>query len=124
MPYASEVPKSTVPPLLLAQVQSLWQSLRDTATAEWDQTRERYQNQLEQAQRDYTSLRIGEVIRLTIDDVLLKNEPQLLVVRDTKFHKSRIVPIHPSTAQQLLKYKKLRLSARNGGLSDRFFISE
>lgn len=53
MPYASEVPKSTVPPLLLAQVQSLWQSLRDTATAEWDQTRERYQNQREQAQRDF-----------------------------------------------------------------------
>jgi len=29
MPYASEVPRSTVPPLLLAQLQSLWQSLQE-----------------------------------------------------------------------------------------------
>ena len=52
MPYATEVPRSTVPPLLLAQVQSLWQSLQETATAQWDEARERYQHQLEQAQRN------------------------------------------------------------------------
>lgn len=52
MPFASDVPKSTVPPALLAQLQSLWDSLKETAQAQWDQAREELLQQLEQAQRD------------------------------------------------------------------------
>ncbi len=53
-----------------------------------------------------TGMRIGEAIRLDQTDVDYRQE--LLVVRDTKFHKSREVPIHPSTATALRAYQKRR----------------
>jgi len=56
MPFASDVPKSTVPPLLLAQIQSLWDSLQKTSQAEWDQEREGYQLQLVKAQQGQAQL--------------------------------------------------------------------
>ena len=52
MPFTSDVPKSTVPPALLAQIQSLWDSLKETAQAQWDQARVELLQQLEQVQRD------------------------------------------------------------------------
>jgi len=44
-------------------------------------------------------LRAGELIRLRLDDVQLDREPPRLQVLDSKFHKSRLVPLHPSVAQ-------------------------
>ena len=48
-----------------------------------------------------TGLRVGEALRLTLADVHLDSVPPFLHIRETKFHKSRLVPLHPSTATQL-----------------------
>jgi integrase len=49
-----------------------------------------------------TGLRIGEALKLTLADVDLAN--QLLTVRETKFKKSRYVPLSPSTVCKLADY--------------------
>jgi integrase len=51
-----------------------------------------------------TGLRIGEALRLTLGDLHLDHEPPYLEIRNTKFGKSRFVPVHPSTAQHLRLY--------------------
>lgn len=53
-----------------------------------------------------SGLRIGEAIKLQVQDVDLKNG--ILTIRDTKFGKSRLVPIHPSTVRELRAYCKRR----------------
>ncbi len=56
----------------------------------------------------YTAgLRRGELVRLTLNDV----EPQtgLLHIRESKFHKSRLVPLSPDAAEELRIYLKKRL---------------
>ncbi|HXL43170.1 MAG TPA: tyrosine-type recombinase/integrase, partial [Gaiellaceae bacterium] len=53
-----------------------------------------------------TGLRVGEAIRLDRGDLDLKHE--LLVVRNSKFGKSREVPLHPSTIRALRDYLHLR----------------
>ena len=60
-----------------------------------------------------TGLRDGEVIRLNQADVDLDNS--LLVVRMTKFHKSRLVPFGPQVCQALTDYASSRIApvARN-----------
>jgi site-specific recombinase XerD len=51
-------------------------------------------------------LRVGEVSRLTVGDVDFSR--QLLVVRDTKFGKSRLVPFGPRVGAMLRGYARLR----------------
>lgn len=51
-------------------------------------------------------LRVGEVSRLTEADVDLDQE--LLIIRKTKFQKSRLVPFGPRMAGRLAHYKELR----------------
>jgi integrase/recombinase XerD len=53
-----------------------------------------------------TGMRIGEAIRLQIEDVDL--QAGLLTIRGTKFGKSRLVPIHRSTQAVLAEYRTLR----------------
>lgn len=53
-----------------------------------------------------TGLRISEVLGLTLGDVDL--ERRLLVIRQTKFKKSRYVPMSPSTAAALARFLKHR----------------
>ena len=53
-----------------------------------------------------TGLRIGEALRLTIADVDLKK--RLLLVRETKFKKTRHVPLSSSVAEQLHSYLSRR----------------
>jgi len=71
-----------------------------------------------------TGLRVGEARRLMVTDVWLDNDPPCLHIRDTKFHKSRLVPLHPSTAEHLRHYTRLRTALHYDGLSDVFFVSE
>jgi integrase len=71
-----------------------------------------------------TGLRIGEAIRLTIADVRLESVPSFLHIRETKFHKSRLVPLHPSTADQLRHYVDMRTHLRYDAFSDVLFVSE
>ncbi|MHC4826917.1 MAG: tyrosine-type recombinase/integrase [Planctomycetota bacterium] len=59
-------------------------------------------------------LRVGEVARLTVGDV--DWDRRLLLIRETKFGKSRLVPFGPRVRHTLEDYLKLR-RARNGNLS-------
>jgi len=71
-----------------------------------------------------TGLRPGEALRLRVADVALEADPPQLTIRLTKFRKSRIVPLHPTTAAALRGYAAHRTSLGYGGLCDRFFVSE
>lgn len=51
-------------------------------------------------------LRVGEVARLTVDDV--EWDRQLLVIRETKFGKSRLVPFGPRLGRTLADYLAIR----------------
>jgi integrase/recombinase XerD len=51
-----------------------------------------------------TGLRVSEALNLDRADVMPRENPTALYIRETKFHKSRIVPVHPTTARQLSIY--------------------
>jgi integrase/recombinase XerD len=71
-----------------------------------------------------TGLRVGEAIRLQIDHVKLALHPPQLHILETKFHTSRIVPLHPSTTERLSHYSEQRAHLHYDGLSEAFFVSE
>jgi integrase/recombinase XerD len=71
-----------------------------------------------------TGLRVGEAIRLQVDQVKLDLHPPQLHILETKFHKARIVPLHPSTAERLHHYGEQCARLHYDGLSDAFFVSE
>lgn len=57
----------------------------------------------------YTSgLRIGEFIRLTLSDIVI--EERLLRIRQSKFHKSRLVPLSPETFQEVSRFLEKRIA--------------
>jgi len=67
-------------------------------------------------------LRIGEAIRLNVEDVNLQEG--VLSIHGTKFGKSRLVPIHPSTQQVLAQYRARRQRFLTGrSASSCFFIT-
>jgi integrase len=67
-----------------------------------------------------TGLRIGEALRLCLRDVDL--DARSLLIRETKFHKSRVVPFSASLAVALQSYLDERLLAATG-LDAPLFIS-
>jgi integrase len=71
-----------------------------------------------------TGIRVGEAIRLKVCDVELDAEPSLLHIKESKFGKSRILPLHPTTADRLKCYKRLRTRLGYSKRSDAFFVSE
>ena len=71
-----------------------------------------------------TGLRIGEAIRLTINDVQLDARPAHLRVLESKFRKSRLVPIDPTTATALAGYVRRRHDLGYHALSETFFVNE
>jgi integrase len=71
-----------------------------------------------------TGMRVGEAIRLKTDDVQLDADPPRLEVRESKFHKSRLVPLHPSTAEKLRRYAERRAQRREESPSQAFFVSK
>jgi integrase/recombinase XerD len=64
-----------------------------------------------------TGLRISEALALQLDDVTGDG----LVVRETKFHKSRLVPLHESAAAALARYLKRRQQIASA--NDNLFVS-
>lgn len=64
-----------------------------------------------------TGLRISEALHLRLDDVTADG----LLVRKTKFHKSRLVPLHETTDAALARYREQRKAV--GGGDDHVFIS-
>jgi integrase/recombinase XerD len=71
-----------------------------------------------------TGLRVGEAMRLTMPDVHLAASPPFVHIRETKFHKSRLVPLHPTTVAQIRRYLALRAAFRYDAFSDVVFLSE
>lgn len=69
-------------------------------------------------------LRVGEAIRLRVDDVQLRVQPPLLHVLDSKFGKSRLVPLHPTAAAALATYASQRRELGYDGHCDAFLVSE
>ncbi len=68
-----------------------------------------------------TGMRIGEAIRLDRDDVDLAQ--RVLIVRDSKFGKSREIPVHDSTARALRAYARRRDELCPQPNSPAFFLS-
>lgn len=70
-----------------------------------------------------TGLRIGETIRLKLEDAQLSADPPHLLIYETKFYKSRKVVLHSSTAEQLRQYLVQRAAALRGKSAITFFVN-
>ena len=68
-----------------------------------------------------TGLRIGEALRLNLSDVDL--DQGILTIRDSKFGKSRLVPLHPSTRTALRRYLQRRNEYFHRRDIEPFFVS-
>jgi integrase/recombinase XerD len=71
-----------------------------------------------------TGLRIGEALRLTLNQAHLDHDPPYLEIRDTKFHKSRLVPVHPTAAAKLKEYLLERKQHIKARVAATFFIND
>ena len=69
-----------------------------------------------------TGMRSGEAVRLADGDVNLAEG--LLTIRESKFGKSRIVPLHPTTVKALAGYKARRDAFLKKAEAPTFFINE
>lgn len=69
-----------------------------------------------------TGLRISEALRLTRSDVDLRNG--ILTVTQTKFHKSRLVPLHATTVKILRAYARRRDQYLPRTTATSFFLTE
>ncbi len=69
-------------------------------------------------------LRISEAVRLRDGDVQLDSTPPLLCIRESKFHKSRLVVLHPTVATALHQYAAERQRLGYHCVGDAFFVSE
>jgi integrase len=69
-----------------------------------------------------TGLRISEALHLKPQDVDLDQE--LLTVRETKFRKSRLVPLHSTTAAALTRYAEVRKHKVGRQTLRAFFVSD
>lgn len=67
-----------------------------------------------------TGMRPGEICNLMNEDVDLINS--FITIKETKFSKSRILPIHETTILELEKYKKKRNKLRKDYSKQNFFI--
>lgn len=66
-------------------------------------------------------LRLSEALRLRVGDVDL--QAATITVRQTKFHKSRCLPIHLSVVQELASYRRVRDQHTDHDVSAPFFVS-
>ena len=69
-----------------------------------------------------TGLRVSEALAFRRCDVAL--DAALLTVRQSKFRKSRLVPIHPTTVEALRRYARLRDRCVPAAQTDAFFLSD
>ena len=67
-----------------------------------------------------TGLRVSEALDLLDVDVNLKSA--MLTVRETKFAKSRQLPLHPSTVEALERYRRLRIRQVRTSTETSFFV--
>jgi len=70
-----------------------------------------------------TGIRPGEALRLTMPDVQFDLNPPQLQILHSKFHKSRVVPLHPTAADHLRNYVQKRKELGIDKTSGPFFVS-
>lgn len=68
-----------------------------------------------------TGMRVGEAVRLDRDDIDF--DQGLLTIRNTKFGKSRQLPLHPSTVEALAAYAHRRDQRRRKPIAPSLFTS-
>ena len=68
-----------------------------------------------------TGMRISEAINLSRDDVNLAE--RTLTVRETKFHKSRVIPMHPTVTLAMKRYAVRRALVVAAEPCDSFFVN-
>jgi integrase/recombinase XerD len=68
-----------------------------------------------------TGLRISEALDLKLDDIDL--DQNVLTIRATKLGRTRLVPIHPSTATVMADYLRRREQIFGQGISNYVFVS-
>lgn len=66
-------------------------------------------------------LRLSEALKLRVGDVDLNGAT--IIVQQTKFHKSRCLPIHASVVQALAEYRRVHDRHADPGMSAPFFVS-
>lgn len=71
-----------------------------------------------------SGLRISEALHLKVSDVRLDDAVPHVVVRETKFKKSRIVPLHPTTVNHLKQYVDRRARRCHARESRFFFVTD
>jgi integrase/recombinase XerD len=69
-----------------------------------------------------TGLRVGEA--LALDDADVDWQAGLLVVRQSKFRKSRLVPVHTSTLDRLRQYQEERARIYPTPMTSALFVAE
>lgn len=69
-----------------------------------------------------TGLRVSEACRLTPRDVDLASG--ILTVRESKFRKSRLIPLHPTATQALIRYAAYRDACRASAGAIAFFRTD
>jgi integrase/recombinase XerD len=69
-----------------------------------------------------TGMRSGEAVRLAESDVNLAEG--LITIRESKFGKSRVVPLHPTTVKALATYKARRDTFLKKAEASTFFVNE
>jgi integrase len=70
-----------------------------------------------------SGLRVGEALRLKVENVRMVAEPPHLHIVESKFRKSRFVPLHSTTMEKMDAYSNKRKRLLYGSLSDAFFVS-
>jgi integrase len=69
-----------------------------------------------------TGLRVSEALRLGRGD--MDPDQATLTIRESKFHKSRLVPLHPTAVQALVAYGRFRDRCHPTPRTDVVFVSE
>ena len=69
-----------------------------------------------------TGLRAGEALALDLVDVVLDVKPAHLCIREAKFHKTRLVPLHPTAVMHLTAYARQRANLLRS--STAFFVED
>ena len=69
-------------------------------------------------------LRVGEALRLQLHDVALETTLPHLQIRHTKFRKTRLVALHPTTVEHLRHYADLRQRFGKARGATSFFVSD
>ena len=70
-----------------------------------------------------TGLRVSEALKLNREHVMPRSNPTDLIVLESKFRKSRLVPLHPTAAKQLSTYAGHRELLGYSRFTPAFFVT-